>query len=79
MTCPNVAEALKEFCVANETDVTVVMGMCVVGDLTRRDIAVFHLSQPAVAHKVCIGIFVVTLGFYHKIFPMISSAVWSGK
>lgn len=52
VTCPNVAEALKEFCIANETDVTVVMGMCVDGDLTRRDIAVFHLSQPAVAHEV---------------------------
>ena len=79
MTCPNAAEALKEFCVANKTDVTVIMGMCVVGDLRWRDVAVFHLSQPAVAHEVCIGIFVLTLGFYHKIFPMISPAVWSGR
>ena len=71
MTCPNAAEALKEFCAANNTDVTVVMGMCVDGDLIRRDIAVFHLSRPEVAHKVCTGIFVMTLTFYHKIFHMI--------
>ena len=79
VTCPNAAEALKEFCAANDTDVTVIMGMCVNGDLMRRDIAVFHLSQPEVAHKVCIGITVVTLTFYHKIFPMISPTVWSGR
>jgi inorganic pyrophosphatase/exopolyphosphatase len=52
VTCPSAADTLKEFCVANETDVTVVMGMWVDGDLTRRDVAVFHLSQTAVAHKV---------------------------
>ena len=79
MTCPNAAEALKEFCAANETDVTVIMGMCVDGDLMRRDIAVFHVSQPEVAHEVCIGVFVMTLAFYRKIFSMISSTVWSGR
>jgi hypothetical protein len=79
VTCPNAAEALKEFCAVNETDVTVIMGMCVNGDLIRRDIAVFHLSKPEVAHEVCIGIFVMTLTFYHKIFAMISPAVWNGR
>jgi hypothetical protein len=79
VTCPNAAEALQEFCAANETAVTVIMGMRVNGDLIRRDIAVFHLSEPEVAHKVCIGIFVMTLTFYHKIFPIFSPTVWSGR
>ena len=79
MTCPNAAEALKDFCAANETDVAVVMGMRIDGDQIRRDIAVFHLSQLEVAHKVCIGIFVMTPTFYHKIFPMISPTVWNGR
>jgi len=79
VTCPNAAEALKEFCAANETDVTVIMGMCVDGDLIRRDIAVFHLSEPEVAHEVCIGTFVMTRTFYHKIFYMILPTIWSGR
>lgn len=72
MTFPNVAEALKQFCQAHETDVTVIMGLHIDGDRIQRDIAVFHLSKPEVAHEVCISIFVMILTFYHKIFPMIS-------
>ena len=72
MTCPNAVEALEEFCAAKETDVTVIMGLRIDGELIRRDIAVFHLSKPEVAHKVCIGVFVKVLTFYHKIFSMIS-------
>jgi hypothetical protein len=72
VTLPNVAEALKMFCEAHETNVTIIMGLAVDGDLIRRDIAVFHLSKPEVAREVCVAIFVMTLTFYHKIFPMIS-------
>jgi hypothetical protein len=72
VTFPNVAEALKQFCEAHETDVTVIMGLHVDCDLIQRDLAVFHLSEPKVAREVCITMFVMTLTFCHKIFPMIS-------
>ncbi|GFG35397.1 hypothetical protein Cfor_10127 [Coptotermes formosanus] len=52
VTCPNAAEALKEFSAEKETDVTVIMGLRIDGDLIWRDIAVFHLSKPEVAHEV---------------------------
>jgi hypothetical protein len=72
VTCPNAAEALKEFSAEKETDVTVIMGLRIDGDLIWRDIAVFHLSKPEVAHEVCIGIFEMTLILLQEIFPMIS-------
>lgn len=71
MTCPKAAEAVKEFCAVEQTDVTVIMGLRIDGDLIWRDIAVFHLSKPEISRKVCILIFVMMLVFCHEIFLVI--------
>ncbi|XP_021921029.1 exopolyphosphatase PRUNE1 isoform X2 [Zootermopsis nevadensis] len=49
VTRPDVSEALKEFCAGKETDIAVVMGLRIDGDLIQRDIAVFHSTKPEVA------------------------------
>lgn len=71
MTRSNAAETLKEFCVEKATDITVIMGLHIVGDLIQRDLAVFHLSKPEVAHEVCIGLFIM-LAFYQELLLVIS-------
>jgi hypothetical protein len=49
---PNVAEALKEFCAEKETNVTVLMGLCIDGEQIHRDIAVFSSGEPRIGHEV---------------------------